>query len=56
MGAPKDLSPAQLAQLTSLTTDKPEKDTVIHVGADGTATLTLPMHSNDIVLVTVRGA
>ena len=51
MGSPKDLSPAQLDMLQSLTRDLAESDKVIRVGADGTAKITLPMRTNDICLV-----
>ena len=51
MGSPKDLSAKQIAQLNELTRDAPETDKVIQSGADGTAEMTLPMNSNDIVLV-----
>lgn len=51
MGAPKDLTPAQLTQLQNLTTDRPETERTVSVGANGTAAINLPMHSNDIVLV-----
>ncbi len=51
MGSPKDLSAKQIAQLNELTRDIPEADKVIQSGADGTAEITTPMNSNDIVLV-----
>jgi len=54
MGAPKDLTPAQLDQLNGLTRDLPETDRVIHVGKGGSYRVTLPMHSNDVVLVTLE--
>ena len=56
MGLPKDLTPAQLDQLNGLTRDLPEMDRVVHVGKSGSYRVTLPMHSNDIVLVTVEPA
>ena len=54
MGAPKDLSPAQLDQLRSLTRDVPETDRVVEVGKGGSYEFSLPMHSNDVVLVTLE--
>ena len=51
MGSPKDLSVKQIAQLNQLTQDTPETDKIIRSGADGTAEMTIPMNSNDIVLV-----
>jgi xylan 1,4-beta-xylosidase len=54
MGAPKDLSPAQLDQLRNLTRDIPETDRVTQVGTNGAFELSVPMHSNDVVLVTLE--
>ena len=54
MGAPKDLRPAQLDQLRQLTRDMPETDRVVRVGESGSYEFSLPMHSNDIVLVTLE--
>jgi xylan 1,4-beta-xylosidase len=56
MGAPKDLSAEQLAKLQSLTQDKPETEELVKVGKDGKLKWTLPMRSNDIVLVTLEPA
>jgi xylan 1,4-beta-xylosidase len=56
MGAPKDLSATQVAHLTDLTRDLPETVRVKHAGADGTIAVTVPMKSNDIVLVKLTGA
>ncbi len=53
MGAPKDLSPAQIAHLNDLTRDQPESDQVSRTQSDGSITLHVPMRSNDIVLVSV---
>ncbi|HTM79708.1 GH39 family glycosyl hydrolase [Asticcacaulis sp.] len=53
MKAPESLNPAQLAQLQALTTDKPEVRKVT-VGVNGKASVSLPMSSNDIVLVTLK--
>jgi len=54
MGAPKDLSPAQLDQLRNLTRDIPETDRVTQVGTNGAFEFSVPMHSNDVVLVTLE--
>ena len=54
MGAPASLSPEQLARLTALTEDRPEIERTAAVGQDGIFRVTLPMRSNDIVLVTLE--
>lgn len=51
MGAPKSLTAQQVAQLTALTRDLPEKNQVVRSGADGKVEITVPMSSNAIVLV-----
>jgi xylan 1,4-beta-xylosidase len=51
MGAPKSLTPASLKRLQDLTADKPEVQRQVSVGADGKASVKLPMKTNDIVLV-----
>lgn len=51
MGSPTDLTPAQLGQLRHLTRDQPETEKTIAVGKDGALKLTVPMQSNDVVLV-----
>jgi xylan 1,4-beta-xylosidase len=51
MGRPDKLTAAQLEQLQSLTRDLPETDKVLRSGPLGTVELTLPMNSNDVVLV-----
>jgi xylan 1,4-beta-xylosidase len=51
LGSPQELTEAQVAQLSRLTRDLPETDKVVRSGADGTVEVTLPMNSNDIVLV-----
>jgi xylan 1,4-beta-xylosidase len=51
MGAPDALTPAQLDTLNGLTRDLPEIDTIARAGQDGTISVPVPMHSNDIVLV-----
>ncbi|MCE4556963.1 GH39 family glycosyl hydrolase [Roseateles cellulosilyticus] len=54
MGSPKDLDARQLAQLQGLTTDQPEVQREIRVGANGAATVTLKMRSHDVVLLSLR--
>jgi len=51
MGAPKDLTAAQVAHLIALTRDSPERDRVVQSGAGGTVEVTVSMSSNDIVLL-----
>ena len=53
MGSPKDLTSTQLEQLRQLTRDVAETDRVVRVGESGSYQFSLPMHSNDIVLVTL---
>ncbi|WP_346015422.1 beta-xylosidase [Sphingomonas sp. GC_Shp_1] len=50
MGRPATLTPAQVQQLASLTTDAPETRAV-SVGADGRLSLSLPMHEQDVVMI-----
>ena len=50
-GLPKDLSAGQIAKLQDETRDAPEKVTTLLVGADGEASVSVPMRANDIVLV-----
>lgn len=54
MGAPKDLTPEQVAHLNVLTSDAPEKNQVVRSSSDGALQLDLPMNSNDIVLVKLQ--
>lgn len=51
MGSPDKLTSAQAAKLQALTRDLPEKDQLVRVGANGRYALTVPMRSNDVVLV-----
>jgi xylan 1,4-beta-xylosidase len=51
MGMPKDLKPEQFEQLTKLTRDVPESDRVVRVGKSGSYKFSLPMRSNDVVLI-----
>ncbi|MQA18486.1 GH39 family glycosyl hydrolase [Rugamonas rivuli] len=54
MGAPKALTPEQLARLQGLTTDTPETTRELKIGARGTAEVRVPMRSNDITLMTLQ--
>jgi xylan 1,4-beta-xylosidase len=54
MGEPKDLSRAQLEQLKNLTRDLPETDRVVEIGKNTSYEFSVPMHSNDVVLVTLE--
>lgn len=51
MGSPKDLSAVQIAHLNELTRDSPETKKVMLSGSTGAIELTIPMNSNDVVLV-----
>ena len=53
MGRPKDLTPEELKRMKVLTEDLPETDKVIRAGKDGALECTIPMSSNDIVLLTL---
>ncbi len=54
MGSPQELSAAQIARLNELTRDLPETDKVMRSGSKGTIELTVPMNSNDVVLVRLK--
>jgi xylan 1,4-beta-xylosidase len=54
MGSPKELSPAQIAHLNELTRDLTETDKVMRSGPTGTVEFTVPMNSNDVVLVKLK--
>jgi xylan 1,4-beta-xylosidase len=51
MGAPSTLTADQIAKLQTLTTDAPESEKTVKVGKDGKASVAVPMHSNDVVLM-----
>jgi xylan 1,4-beta-xylosidase len=51
MGSPKELTAAQVAHLNELTLDLPETDTLVQSGQAGTVEFSIPMNSNDVVLV-----
>ena len=52
MGKPNALQATELAQLQAQTQDKPETKSV-KVGANGSASLQVPMRANDVVLVKI---
>ncbi|WP_395408429.1 beta-xylosidase [Pseudoduganella sp. UC29_106] len=54
MGMPDKLTPAQLDKLTALTKDAPETEREVSIGKSGVYALTVPMRSNDVVLVTLE--
>ncbi|MCF8808104.1 cellulase family glycosylhydrolase [Xanthomonas campestris pv. campestris] len=56
MGMPKQLAADQLTQLQQATRDAPEQDRRVRVGADGAVAVTVPMRSNDVVLLTLEPA
>ncbi len=51
MGSPKELSAAQIAEMSELTRDLPATEKAVRSGSDGTIAFSIPMNSNDIVLV-----
>jgi xylan 1,4-beta-xylosidase len=54
MGSPKELTAAQIAHLNELTRDLPETNKVVRSGPTGTVEFTVPMNSNDVVLVKLK--
>lgn len=53
LGSPAQLTPAQIDELHALTRDEPDLQT-LQVGASGTALLTLPLRTYDVLLVDLR--
>lgn len=51
MGSPNELTASQRAHLNDLTRDIPEVNTVMRSGGAGTIEFSIPMNSNDVVLV-----
>jgi xylan 1,4-beta-xylosidase len=51
MGSPKQLTDEQIARLNELTRDLPGTDRVLESAEDGSVECTIPMNSNDIVLI-----
>jgi xylan 1,4-beta-xylosidase len=54
LGSPKNLDAKQLAELQALTTDKPELQRELVVGATGATTVTLKLRSHDVVLLSLK--
>jgi xylan 1,4-beta-xylosidase len=51
MGSPKELTDAEVAHLNTLTRDLPETSRPVQSGPDGSLEVSVPMSSNDVVLV-----
>jgi xylan 1,4-beta-xylosidase len=56
MGSPAELRPEQIRHLKELTQDLPETEKTVWASKDGGVVVTVPMRSNDIVLVTLQRA
>ena len=54
MGSPRELTAAQIDHLNELTRDLPEIEKSMRSGSDGTVEFSIPMNSNDIVLVNLK--
>lgn len=54
IGAPKQLTPTQVAHLNDLTRDQPEQSATVRAAKDGTLLVPISMNSNDIVLLTLH--
>ncbi len=54
MGAPSELTSAEVVHLNEMTRDEPERDQNLTAGKDGSIVIEWPMQSNDVVLVTLR--
>jgi xylan 1,4-beta-xylosidase len=50
-GSPKDLTPDRIATLQKLSSDTPETDIDVEVGANGKFSRTIPMRTNDVLLI-----
>lgn len=51
-GLPNALSSAQIVILQALTQDSPQQDQIVRVRSDGCYTETMPLNTNEVVLVT----
>ena len=51
MGSPKQLTRPQVETLKSEATGKPSERRTVRVGADGRASLSLPLRENDVYLL-----
>jgi len=54
MKLPNSLTPAQLSRLQALTEDRPERDRTVQVDAKGRLALSVPLQTNDVVLVVLE--
>ena len=54
MGSPKELTKAEVSKLNDLTRDSSEMDRAVKSSSDGTIEVSIPMKSNDIVLINVE--
>lgn len=54
MRLPERLDARQLSMMRDLTKDAPERDQTVRVGADGVLSVSAPMRTNDVVLVTLQ--
>jgi xylan 1,4-beta-xylosidase len=54
IGSPKQLTAAQIAHLNELTQDIAETGKAVRSGSDGVFEFSIPMNSNDVVLVTLK--
>jgi xylan 1,4-beta-xylosidase len=54
MNSPKELTAAQIARLNELTRDLPQTDKILQSDITGAIDFTVPMNSNDIVLVKLK--
>lgn len=54
MGKPGHLTAAQIAKLQRLTRDLPERSVTVRVATNGAYSLTLPMNTHDVALVTME--
>ncbi len=53
-GMPKDLTPEQIAMLRQLSSDVPETDIDVEVGANGIFSREIPIRTNDVILVSLK--
>jgi len=53
MGLPKDLNAQQIGRLNEVTLDRPEEQQTVRSNKDGEIVVTVPMRSNDIVLISL---
>lgn len=56
MGAPRQLSRAQVGTLKSLATGKPSEQRQVRIGSDGRFSIALPMRENDVYLLKLGAA